>query len=158
MEAFNDFITQAKRLGLDESSAEDVVQDIAIEAMHKLERFSDSSHFRKWAHTTLRFRCMDYFAERIAVRFCALSSESAAVEPGASTVKHWERDVRDCIENLPTRQREVLERLAAGESPGEIAEAIKIDISTVRSLKRHALSNVKSQLLHIYEQMDSDHE
>jgi DNA-binding NarL/FixJ family response regulator len=47
------------------------------------------------------------------------------------------------LEQLPLRQREVLERMNAGESSEQIGKAMNITPTSVRSLKRFALSAIK---------------
>ena len=55
--------------------------------------------------------------------------------------------IRDAVEQLPTRQREVLERFSAGETSANIAKALSIMPTTVRSLKRFALAVIEAKVL-----------
>jgi DNA-binding NarL/FixJ family response regulator len=55
--------------------------------------------------------------------------------------------IRRAVEQLPTRQREVLERFSAGETSANIAKALNIMPTTVRSLKRFALAVIEAKVL-----------
>jgi len=50
----------------------------------------------------------------------------------------------DGLDRLPSRQREVLERLLAGQSRAEIAQELEMTNATVRSTLRHARERLKA--------------
>lgn len=141
-EAFNALLHRAKRFGLDQESSEDVLQDTAIEAILKLEGFRDRLDLEKWLNVAFRYRCIDKLADRALIKFTALPHD--VVETGALGQQDTKtQEIRAWIECMPGRQREVIERFVAGETASEISSSMKVDVSTVRSLKRHAMDRLK---------------
>lgn len=63
-------------------------------------------------------------------------------------------EVRAAIEELPKRQRDILERRMAGETTADIARVLGIDDATVRSQKRNAFTKIK---LRLWSLVEGDH-
>ncbi len=143
---FGVLVRKAKSFGLDQSTAEDIVQDVAIEAIAKLSTFEDQVHLMRWAQKVVRFRSLDQLAGMPLFLgdgsdLVSKDSENEFVESPLNQV------IRDAVEQLPTRQREVLERFSAGETSANIAKALSIMPTTVRSLKRFALAVIEAKVL-----------
>lgn len=142
---FDLLIQKAKHFGLDQSAAEDVVQDIAIEAIRKLPCFTDSEHLKNWAKKVVRFRA----SRKLPETPIFLGTEIERFPSEQPEILHLSpvlRFIRGVLQQLPVRQREVLERVNAGESSEQIGRAMNIHPSSVRSLKRYALSVIKSKV------------
>lgn len=143
---FGVLVRKAKLFGLDQSTAEDIVQDVAIEAIAKLSTFEDQVHLMRWAQKVVRFRSLDQLAGMPLFLgdgsdLVSKDSENEFVESPLNQV------IRDALEQLPARQREVLERFSAGETSANIAKALSIMPTTVRSLKRFALAVIEAKVL-----------
>ena len=149
---FGVLVRKAKSFGLDQSTAEDIVQDVAIEAIAKLSTFEDQVHLMRWAQKVVRFRSLDQLAGMplfLGDGSDLVSRDSANefVESPLNQFSPLNQVIRDAVEQLPTRQREVLERFSAGETSANIAKALSIMPTTVRSLKRFALAVIEAKVL-----------
>ena len=143
---FGVLVRKAKSFGLDQSTAEDIVQDVAIEAIAKLSTFEDQVHLLRWAQKVVRFRSLDQLAglpNLLGDGSDVLSKDSANESVEGPLIQV----IRRAVEQLPTRQREVLERFSAGETSANIAKALNIMPTTVRSLKRFALAVIEAKVL-----------
>jgi RNA polymerase sigma factor (sigma-70 family) len=131
-----DLLRIARSLGL-RDAAQDVVQDVAVLALMRYQRFSDVAEFGKWARARTRWFSLDQLTKSKSEvdldAILATAGVMAMQEPNATAA-----ELRKLIEKLPARQRETVERSLRGQSPSEIGNDLGIDPSTVRSLLRFA--------------------
>jgi RNA polymerase sigma factor (sigma-70 family) len=112
--------------------AEDVVQQVFLEAYRDLHRFAHQSSIRTWLFGIARHRCMDVIREQQRAKLVE-SDEHAVlhfVDPGAGPVEHLDRRRRiemleDCLKRLsPEARMTVLMRFQTDASYEELARML----------------------------------
>lgn len=146
------FIRQARRFGLSHVGAEDVVQDLAIEALGRRSRFRDRQHFRNWALHVIKYRAIDWLAGNALITLGEGVDGIPATARASQERSLLDEQVRRFIDQIPHRQKEVLEKLAAGISVAEVGKEMGIGPNTVRSLKRHALAFIREKMARHFEE------
>ena len=151
---FELFVSQAQRFGLGSAAAEDVIQDLAIEAIKRKSKFQSEDHFKHWALRVIRHRAIDHLAENLPINLGNASKRLPQVEPieGRSEFTEF---IREVVAKLPPRQLELVERVQAGQSTSEIAAAMQIAPASARSLKRHAMNFIRVHCEHFFEEKRS---
>jgi RNA polymerase sigma-70 factor (ECF subfamily) len=131
--------------------AEDVVQDVFLEAWHRA-RYYDRARgtVRTWLMLRLRSRALDRV--RAARRTAGVSLDDA----GSLTQPHAQDDVAGApdgqvlhraLAELPAEQRTVLELgYFSGYTCAEIAARLELPIGTVKSRMSRAVAQLRSQL------------
>jgi len=111
------------------AEAEDLVQDVFMQAMRRMSELRTVAAFRGWLAAIARRRAIDYFRERGAVRLQAQSGETAA--SGGGTLDGLV--LLDLIRHLPEAYREtMILRLVEGMTGPEIARQTGIKAESVR--------------------------
>jgi RNA polymerase sigma-70 factor (ECF subfamily) len=136
-----------------QDDVQDLAQEIFIKVWHNAGKFKGKSKFSTWLYRVVVNHCINYRRKnkRKHISLDELSEkgktpESLKVEPD------WEQRqkvelVRKAVDELPERQRMALV-LAQFEDKSykEIAEIMKVSVSSVESLIFRARSAVKSKL------------
>ncbi len=139
----------------DPGKAEDVVQDAFLKLWHSASRFdSHRGSLRTWVITAVRNRSIDYLRGRSAherqEREIPMETEAcgAGSDPWREVAASIERDaIRDALASLPAEQRQAVElAYFGGYSHREIAEMIRVPLSTVKGRMRLALEKLHSHL------------
>ncbi len=139
----------------DPGKAEDVVQDAFLKLWHSAARFdSHRGSLRTWVITAVRNRSIDYLRGRSAherqEREIPVETEAdgAGSDPWREVAAAIERDViRDALDSLPPEQRQAVElAYFGGYSHREIAEMIRVPLSTIKGRMRLALEKLHSYL------------
>ncbi|HEY4026285.1 MAG TPA: sigma-70 family RNA polymerase sigma factor [Candidatus Dormibacteraeota bacterium] len=139
----------------DPGKAEDVVQDAFLKLWNGAGRFdSHRGSLRTWVITAVRNRSIDYLRGRSAherqEREIPLETEArgAGSDPWREVAASLERDViREALASLPPEQRQAVElAYFGGYSHREIAEMIRVPLSTVKGRMRLALEKLNSYL------------
>lgn len=136
----------------DRLAADDVVQDVFVEALQSLPSFRGDSSFRTWLYALVRNVCRNH-ARRI--RLSQMDDEVAHGIPDTSLdpLGALERDelvtaVRTIVEGLPRDHRLVLMLRDWEElSYAEIGVVLGIPVGTVRSRLHHARARVATSLV-----------
>ncbi len=149
-EYFDLFVRTAERFGLGTAAAEDVIQDLAIEAIGRESNFKDEEHFKLWALRVIRHRAIDYLTSNLPINLGSQSEQLPAAETTHKEPSEYVEFIRGIMEKLPPRQLELVERLQAGESTRQIASAMQITQASARSLKRHAMNFIRSHSEHYF--------
>ncbi len=139
----------------DPGRAEDVVQDAFLKLWHSASRFDPHrGSLRTWVITAVRNRSIDYLRGRGAherqEREIPLETESKSQgsDPWREVAASIERDViNQALAVLPVEQRQAVElAYFGGYSHREIAEMIRVPLSTVKGRMRLALEKLHSYL------------
>ncbi len=126
------------------AEAEDLVQEVFMQAMRKLPLLRAPGAFRGWLGSIARNRAMDY--HRGARQDVELAAYSAAKAPGQDA-HHEALIALDAIRNLPEAYRETLiMRLVEGMTGPEIAERTGMRHDSVRVNLTRGLRMLRERL------------
>lgn len=121
----------------DRHLAEDLYQDLSIEALRKAETINDETHLMGWLRTAGRFRAIDYLRKQ-AARPVAFSSvlidqlDEAWSEIDDQPMSETINALRDCLDTLAPKARQTLTlRYAEGLSGEEIGQRLGKTSNTV---------------------------
>lgn len=145
----------ALRVVGDPARAEDVVQDVFIKLWTNARQFDAArGTVRTWLLTSIRNRAVDTLRGRGAherrereIPVTAEASGSGS-DPWREVAMSLERDVvRDAMGSLPEEQRHVVELAYwGGYTQTEIAEIVRVPVSTVKGRMRLAMEKLGSYL------------
>lgn len=136
----------ARTLGFNESEAEDLVQDVFVTFLEKIDSFEGRSQLRTWLIGTLHHKALEHRRQQSADRKCdaiddvlesRFETQGKWVKPPAELERLFESQrtgeiIRGCMEKLPPNQRATF---ALREIEGlETAEICKIPAVTVTNL------------------------
>ena len=139
----------------DPGKAEDVVQDVFLKLWTRAESFdAGRGSLRTWLLTAVRNRSIDYLRGRAAhERFeKEIPEHVVATGPGSDPWREVslsiEREaVREAVDSLPSEQKQAVElAYFGGYSHPEIAEMIRVPLSTVKGRMRLGMEKLHSYL------------
>ena len=136
------------KLRLDLNDIEDLLQEVAIIALKSIREGRGVRHFDAWCRTVFMNR---YFSNLRKAQIAShhrshlVDLQRAASDHAATSVEDTEA-LQLGLESLPPRQKDVIQRLRAGQSTQQIAEGLGLSQASVRSLKRYALMLLKNKL------------
>jgi RNA polymerase sigma-70 factor, ECF subfamily len=123
------------RLG-NQQDAEDVVQDVLVQAWRQRDRLSAVARFRPYVYRMVANRCTDLLRRR---------SRTVPFAPKPVTAVPAAADVGELLQQLPRDQAEVLRlRVWTGLSFAEIAEAMQSSVPTAKSRFRYAIEKLRT--------------
>jgi RNA polymerase sigma-70 factor (ECF subfamily) len=146
----------ARRMGLQQSDAADLVQDVFATLVQKLPAFTydRSKSFRSWLRTVLHNKWRDQ-QRRAAVRGLQdshLSEHVPPVEPEA----WWEAEYRELLvaralelmqsEFQPTTWKACWEMVVSGRSGAEVAMELGLSVDAVYAAKSRVLRRLRQEL------------
>ena len=157
----NKVYTLAVHLIRDRDEAADLAQEAFLKAWQNLSSFQGESSFSTWMHRLTTNICLDYLRKQarrqdIAPSISLDDEEAAWNEPVDHTLdpqhklEHMERKdaLRQGLEQLPEHHRRPLVmREISGLSYQEIAQALELDLGTVKSRIARARLNLRKILL-----------
>jgi RNA polymerase sigma-70 factor (ECF subfamily) len=147
----------ARRMGLQESDAADLVQDVFTLLVHKLPEFVYDPHksFRNWLRTILHNKWRDQL-RRAAV---PARQDSGLAEQADSTdaLKDlWEKEYRELLvaraldlmqnEFQPTTWQACWETVVSGRPAAEVAKALGLTVDAVYAAKSRVLRRLRQEL------------
>ena len=136
------------------STAQDLVQDVAVLALQNVARFATFDDFRRWAYTKLHWLVID--AAQARPQLLGQVSEKAI--PPSQEQSVFLKHVLRLIAELPPQQQAVMRGLLEGDSYEEIAAQLRIAPATVRSLQRFARHKLITLLGEEEVKQDDSHE
>jgi RNA polymerase sigma factor (sigma-70 family) len=122
--------------------AADVVQDVAVLALRNFDRFGSIDDFARWCIVRGKWLALDELARGRRRPQVPIEAVEASLPADEETNI---RDVLPLIERLADRQRQVVVYKLMGYRTGEIARAMRIEESAVRSHWRFALLALSSE-------------
>jgi len=140
----------ARRLGLPNGSAEDLVQSTLLQAWRKFNQFGPETNMRAWLYRILIH--LHYEQARRARRRPVTISfmETGRQAPGTGRDSRIEEslEVREALDRLPAEQRTViLLAVTEGFTCREIAEILAVPIGTVMSRMSRGRQALREELL-----------
>ena len=147
--------------------AEDITQEVFVQAYRKLKSLNDTRRFRAWLYSIAVNRCNDFLRKR---KFLSLlqfrsSQEHEVMEAGKgmsnnyndsiAKKKFWEQ-VRSLLDKLSTMEREVFTlRFMDHKNINEIAAILDKSESTVKTHLYRALNKVRKDSVFFQEYRES---
>ncbi len=136
----------------DAHEVEDVAQEVFLKVYTRIEAFDGRSQFYTWLYRVAVNAAKDHVKKRVRRPAVALDEADALPGPGeepdaGATRAETARRVREAIDALPVRYREVLAlRELEGLTYDEIAAVLRISIGTVESRLHRARTRLKKRL------------
>jgi RNA polymerase sigma-70 factor (ECF subfamily) len=128
-----------RALGADEAWVDDLAQEVFIFAYRRLDQFEPGTNFGKWLRSIARFLVANERRKEIrrsrllpfAIVDVLLQSESEhSLE---SDVTRFLPEMRECVEQLPARSREMLRRrYAANDNATTLARQLGMNADAIR--------------------------
>ncbi len=138
----------ARRMLRDPQAAEDVVQDVVLEAWRRASTYSSArGSVRTWLMMRLRSRALDRIRSAPARREVAVEDPRAVAVASADDPQLGvdRARVREVLATLPPDQRQVLElAYFRGLSSREIAVQVGTPVGTVKSRTRAGLEKLRA--------------
>lgn len=126
--------------------ADDILQDTLLLAYHNRDRLQDADSFKPWLLQIARNQCNEHYRRRARREESPLREEAAVGFLSQSSERSLM--VRDILERLPRKSREVLTLSYLDDIPqAEIARLLDIPVGTVKS----RLNTAKKQFRQSYE-------
>lgn len=131
-----------RALGVEEVWVDDVAQEVFVVAYRRLENFEKGTDFKKWLRRIARHLAANQ-ARKEARRSRLLPLEVADVllehaqddEAATPDLGRWLPAMKECVEQLPPRNQELLRRrYAAGENARALARELQMNADAVRQL------------------------
>jgi RNA polymerase sigma-70 factor, ECF subfamily len=125
----------ALRMLGDEGDAEDATQDAFVQAWRKLDGFRADAAFSTWMYRIVTNRCLNMLRARRPTEPLPERHEAPATRPDRIAEARWQvEDLKRAILRLTPEQRApLILRELQGCSYEEIAEALELSISAVKS-------------------------
>ncbi len=142
-------------------TAEDIFQEVWMQVIKKLPKFSFKGAFRNWLYTIAHHKTIDFIRKSGKEKLVSLSQElnndgltyEDILEDNSPDIismlsaKELEDKLKVIVERLPELQREVfLLRCDAGMKFKEIAKLTKVSLNTVLGRMHYAVKKVREEL------------
>ena len=137
----------------DRHETEDVAQSVFMKVFDRINSFDGRSKFYTWLYRVAANAAKDHVKMRSRRPSVPLEEDAGIAATGDSPWAHvsaaeTRQMVRDAINELPPRYREVLAlRELEGMSYNELAQVLKLSIGTVESRLHRARAKLKRRLL-----------
>jgi len=128
------------------ADGEDVLQEVCLSAYRHFPDLKDPAAFKSWLLAIVRNKCNDHYRKKGEPGKVSLDEVGEGVlAAGARGLTHG-NPVRDTLERLPERDRQILYLAYFGElSQKEIAARLHIPVGTVKSRLHHAKEAFKER-------------
>jgi RNA polymerase sigma-70 factor (ECF subfamily) len=147
----------ARRMGLQESDAADLVQDVFTLLVHKLPEFVYDRHksFRNWLRTILQNKWRDHL-RRAAVHARQDSQLAEQADSTDALQDLWEKEYRELLvaralelmqsEFQPTTWQACWETVVSGRPAAEVAKGLGLTVDAVYAAKSRVLRRLRREL------------
>lgn len=128
--------------------SEDLTQDTMLRALANQDKFLPGTNMKSWLFTIMKN--LFYTKKKISGRETPGAEDCVSSSPSVACAQDWSlqgREVRDCIDNLPAEQREILLLIGVqGFSYEEAASFRGCAVGTVKSRLNRARHQVLADL------------
>jgi len=136
-----------KSFQVDDSSADDILQEVFIHIWDKRQAFKSEDHFKAYFYKALRNNTVKYITRNKHV----LNLESAENKESDDvllkiTEIEFNREISRAISLLSEKRREIILLLMSGMSEQMIADTLNISINTVKNQKTKAYAFLRQEL------------
>ena len=136
-----------KSFQVDDSSADDILQEVFIHIWDKRQAFKSEDHFKAYFYKALRNNTVKYIMRNKHV----LNLESAENKESDDvllkiTEIEFNREISRAISLLPEKRREIILLSMSGMSEQMIADTLNISINTVKNQKTKAYASLRQEL------------
>ena len=136
-----------KSFQVDDSSADDILQEVFIHIWDKRQAFKSEDHFKAYFYKALRNNTVKYITRNKHV----LNLESAENKESDDvllkiTEIEFKREISRAISLLPEKRREIILLSMSGMSEQMIADTLNISINTVKNQKTKAYASLRQEL------------
>ena len=140
-----------------EADAQDIAQEVFLQAYRRLYQLRQPHLFRSWLYTIMSNECKRWLGRvaqkrRREVVLEEASDEALQIEPAhVAPVKDWQVDLEQALSHLPDDNRVAVSMFYMGDcSLKEISEFLGISINTVKSRLRRARQQLGEALSERY--------
>ena len=136
-----------KSFQVDDSSADDILQEVFIHIWDKRQAFKSEDHFKAYFYKALRNNTVKYITRNKHI----LNLESAETKESDDvllkiTEIEFKREISRAISLLPEKRREIILLSMSGMSEQMIADTLNISINTVKNQKTKAYASLRQEL------------
>ena len=136
-----------KSFQVDDSSADDILQEVFIHIWDTRQAFKSEDHFKAYFYKALRNNTVKYITRNKHV----LNLESAENKESDDvllkiTEIEFNREISRAISLLPEKRREIILLSMSGMSEQMIADTLNISINTVKNQKTKAYASLRQEL------------
>ena len=136
-----------KSFQVDDSSADDILQEVFIHIWDKRQAFKSEDHFKAYFYKALRNNTVKYITRNKHV----LNLESAENKESDDvllkiTEIEFNREISRAISLLSEKRREIILLSMSGMSEQMIADTLNISINTVKNQKTKAYAFLRQEL------------
>ena len=136
-----------KSFQVDDSSADDILQEVFIHIWDKRQAFKSEDHFKAYFYKALRTNTVKYITRTKHV----LNLESAETKESDDvllkiTEIEFNREISRAISLLSEKRREIILLSMSGMSEQMIADTLNISINTVKNQKTKAYAFLRQEL------------
>ncbi len=136
-----------KSFQVDDSSADDILQEVFIHIWDKRQAFKNEDHFKAYFYKALRNNTVKYITRNKHV----LNLESAENKESDDvllkiTEIEFNREISRAVSLLPEKRREIILLSMSGMSEQMIADTLNISINTVKNQKTKAYASLRQEL------------
>lgn len=131
----------------DNNMSEDILQDVFVKILTKINTLKDSSKLRSWLYQVTRNAISDYYRDKRKVNNIPLSCLDPEFENEDNIMKEVESWVACLIKGLPDIYREAVELSEiAGMPQKDIAKKLNISYPNARSRVQRGRNMLKNKL------------
>lgn len=136
-----------KSFQVDDSSADDILQEVFIHIWDKRQAFKSEDHFKAYFYKALRNNTVKYITgnKHILNLESAENKESDDVLLKITEIE-FNREISRAISLLPEKRREIILLSMSGMSEQMIADTLNISINTVKNQKTKAYASLRQEL------------